>query len=123
MDTRQLAAFCAVVERKSFSQAAARLGSVDILVNNAALSVPYPEEATAGLAAGEPVAEEDDAREDHGWTYTVDEVPREELAEVLLVNAAAPFLLVGRLRAAMARSPFADRFVVNVWGVGYRLLE
>src|SRR2546429_2107999 len=26
MDTRQLAAFCAVVERKSFSQAAARLG-------------------------------------------------------------------------------------------------
>src|SRR3954464_14487278 len=26
MDTRQLSAFCAVVERKSFSQAAARLG-------------------------------------------------------------------------------------------------
>src|SRR4051795_12095267 len=26
MDTRQLGAFCAVVERKSFSQAAARLG-------------------------------------------------------------------------------------------------
>src|SRR5919108_415009 len=26
MDTRQLAAFCAVVERQSFSQAAARLG-------------------------------------------------------------------------------------------------
>src|ERR671929_949814 len=26
MDTRQLAAFCAVVERRSFSQAAARLG-------------------------------------------------------------------------------------------------
>jgi DNA-binding transcriptional LysR family regulator len=26
MDTRQLAAFCAVVERKSFSQAAERLG-------------------------------------------------------------------------------------------------
>src|SRR5215210_4821897 len=26
MDTRQLAAFCAVVDRKSFSQAAARLG-------------------------------------------------------------------------------------------------
>src|SRR5919198_1537403 len=26
MDTRQLAAFCAVVERKSFSQAAVRLG-------------------------------------------------------------------------------------------------
>src|SRR5256885_16887015 len=26
MDTRQLAAFCAVVERESFSQAAARLG-------------------------------------------------------------------------------------------------
>ncbi|MGH3135274.1 MAG: LysR family transcriptional regulator, partial [Gaiellaceae bacterium] len=26
MDTRQLAAFCAVVERRSFSQAAERLG-------------------------------------------------------------------------------------------------
>jgi NAD(P)-dependent dehydrogenase (short-subunit alcohol dehydrogenase family) len=112
VDFRDLAAVEAFA-----AEAAARLGSIDILVNSAALSVPYPDDAIARLAAGEPVDEAEDGREDHGWTYDVDEVPREELTEVLLVNAAAPFLLVGRLRAAMARAPFADRFVVNVSGL------
>src|SRR3954471_11790131 len=40
MDTRQLAAFCAVVERKSFSQAAERLG-----VTQPAASLPIPSRA------------------------------------------------------------------------------
>jgi hypothetical protein len=103
----------AAVERFAASEA---LRPLDILVNNAALSVPYLAETIARLAAGEPDPEDDDPRDHHGWLYTVSEVPAAELMKVLLVNAAAPLLLVGRLRAAMARSPSPSRFVVNVPG-------
>ena len=37
-----------------------------------------------------------------------------ELLEVLLINATAPFLLIGRLKPLLLRSPFPDRYVVNV---------
>jgi NAD(P)-dependent dehydrogenase (short-subunit alcohol dehydrogenase family) len=90
---------------------------LDILVNNAALSVAYPAERVARLAAAEPVAEDDDPRDDHGWLYAVDEVPLAELRAVLRVNAAAPLLLVGRLRPALAASPNPSRFIVNVTGL------
>src|SRR5712692_9109087 len=54
MDTRQLAAFCAVVERKSFSQAAERLGvtqpavSLQIRSLEQRLGRPLLEEVAAG---------------------------------------------------------------------------
>lgn len=112
VDFRDLSA----VERFA-TETSARLGALDILVNSAALSVPYPEETEALLAAGEPVADAPDPREHHAWTYSVDEVPAAELTEVLLVNAAAPFLLVGGLRAALERCPRAHRFIVNVSGL------
>lgn len=104
------------VER--FAAEAAR-EPLDILVNNAALSVAYPAETTARLASGEPADEDedDDERDHHGWLYAVDEIPLAELMSVLQVNAAAPLLLVGRLRAALAASPHAVRFIVNVTGL------
>jgi NAD(P)-dependent dehydrogenase (short-subunit alcohol dehydrogenase family) len=40
--------------------------------------------------------------------------------DTLLVGSAAPFVLLGRLKAAMLASPFVDRYVVNVTGLDGR---
>jgi NAD(P)-dependent dehydrogenase (short-subunit alcohol dehydrogenase family) len=50
----------------------------------------------------------------NSWSQKVHEVDALELLEVQLCNVTAPFVLVSRLRAAMAASPFARRYVVNV---------
>jgi NAD(P)-dependent dehydrogenase (short-subunit alcohol dehydrogenase family) len=64
---------------------------------------------------------------DHNsWTQAVDEVDPVELLEVLLCNTTAPFLLISRLRAALAASPARRTYVVNVsamegsFGRGYK---
>jgi NAD(P)-dependent dehydrogenase (short-subunit alcohol dehydrogenase family) len=60
------------------------------------------------------------------WVQTVDEVDPLELLEVQLCNQTAPFILVSRLRAAMASSPARRTYVVNVsamegqFGRGYK---
>jgi NAD(P)-dependent dehydrogenase (short-subunit alcohol dehydrogenase family) len=50
----------------------------------------------------------------NSWTQLVDEVDPLELLEVQLCNSTAPFLLVSRLRAALAASPARRKYVVNV---------
>jgi len=50
----------------------------------------------------------------NSWTQRVHEVDAMELLEVQLCNQTAPFILVSRLRAAMAASPARRKFVVNV---------
>ena len=50
----------------------------------------------------------------NSWSDFVHEVGALELLEVQLCNVTAPFILVSRLRAAMTRSPFPRRYVVNV---------
>ena len=50
----------------------------------------------------------------NSWTQQVDEVDALELLEVQLCNMTAPFILVSRLRAAMAASPARRKYVVNV---------
>jgi len=54
----------------------------------------------------------------NSWTQTVDEVDPLELLEVQLCNSVAPFLLVSRLRPALAeaarRAPSGRAHVVNV---------
>jgi NAD(P)-dependent dehydrogenase (short-subunit alcohol dehydrogenase family) len=62
---------------------------------------------------GEPL----DRREDSSWTARLGDVGLVESVEVLLVNATAPFLLTGRLKPLFLRSPFPDRYVVNVSGL------
>ena len=59
-----------------------------------------------------------DLQTENSWTQTVDEVDPLELLEVQLCNSVAPFLLVSRLRPAMAAAalaaPSGRSHVVNV---------
>jgi len=48
------------------------------------------------------------------WVATVDAVDPLELLEVQLCNTTAPFILISRLRAALAASPASRKYVVNV---------
>ncbi|MEU9499063.1 SDR family NAD(P)-dependent oxidoreductase [Streptomyces sp. NPDC048196] len=50
----------------------------------------------------------------NSWIQKVDEVDPVELLEVQLCNMTAPFLLVSRLRPALAGSPARRKYVVNV---------
>src|SRR5439155_678765 len=55
-----------------------------------------------------------DRRADNSWSARPDAVATPELLEVHAVNCLAPFLLVTRLEPLLLKSPFADRYVVNV---------
>jgi len=55
-----------------------------------------------------------DLRDLNSWRLTLDQVPTVELLEVQLVNAVAPYVINGRLRALMNRTPERDKHVVNV---------
>ena len=50
----------------------------------------------------------------NSWTQRVDEVDPVELLEVQLCNSTAPFILISRLRPAMAASKARRTYVVNV---------
>lgn len=50
----------------------------------------------------------------NSWIQNVDEVDPVELLEVQLCNSTAPFLLISRLRASMAKSSYRRKYVVNV---------
>jgi NAD(P)-dependent dehydrogenase (short-subunit alcohol dehydrogenase family) len=50
----------------------------------------------------------------NSWVQRVDEVDPVELLEVQLCNSTAPFILISRLRPAMAASPARRKYVVNV---------
>ncbi len=83
------------------------------------------ERLAAGTAidAGGLVPDLDDI---NSWTQRVDQVDPLEMLEVQLANTTAPFLLVSRLRPALAASPAARTYIVNVsamegvFGRGYK---
>jgi NAD(P)-dependent dehydrogenase (short-subunit alcohol dehydrogenase family) len=62
----------------------------------------------------------------NSWTQRVDEVDALEMLEVQLCNVTAPFVLVSRLRPALAASTSRRKYVVNVsamegqFGRGYK---
>ncbi|MBR8743552.1 SDR family oxidoreductase [Nocardiopsis sp. MG754419] len=62
----------------------------------------------------------------NSWTRRAGEIDPVEMLEVQLCNVSAPFLLVDRLRSAMAASPARRTYVVNVsamegvFGRGYK---
>ncbi|MFD6280392.1 SDR family NAD(P)-dependent oxidoreductase [Streptomyces sp. NPDC060209] len=67
-----------------------------------------------------------DLHDTNSWIQTVDEVEPIELLEVQLCNSTAPFILISRLRPAMARAAAGRAYVVNVsamegvFGRGYK---
>jgi NAD(P)-dependent dehydrogenase (short-subunit alcohol dehydrogenase family) len=80
-------------------------------------------EAGTAIDAGGLVPDLDDS---NSWSQKVQEVDPIELLEVQLCNVTAPFILVSRLRAAMAASVARRKYVVNVsamegqFGRGYK---
>ena len=70
-----------------------------------------PAAGSTGIDAGGLVP---DINAANSWTQRVDEVDPLELLEVQLCNTTAPFILISRLRAAMAASPARRKYVVNV---------
>jgi NAD(P)-dependent dehydrogenase (short-subunit alcohol dehydrogenase family) len=67
-----------------------------------------------------------DLHDTNSWIQTVEEVEPIELLEVQLCNSTAPFILISRLRPAMARTGTKRAYVVNVsamegvFGRGYK---
>ena len=55
-----------------------------------------------------------DVVDTNSWIQTVNQVDPIELLEVQLCNMTAPFILIGRLREALASSPARRTYVVNV---------
>ncbi len=55
-----------------------------------------------------------DLRALNSWRLGLEGVDTVELLEVHLVNAFAPFLLNGKLKPLLQRSPFPRRFIINV---------
>jgi NAD(P)-dependent dehydrogenase (short-subunit alcohol dehydrogenase family) len=91
------------------------------LVNSAALSqlALLEEDHARGVhlfPAGQLDADlqQVDLRQRNSWRLALAEVSAVELLEVQLVNAVAPFMLNGRLKALMERSPSRDKHIVNV---------
>lgn len=68
-------------------------------------------EAGTAVDAGGLVPDLDEA---NSWSRRVHEVDPLELLEVQLCNVTAPFVLVSRLRSALAASPARRKYVVNV---------
>ncbi|MBB5873771.1 NAD(P)-dependent dehydrogenase (short-subunit alcohol dehydrogenase family) [Allocatelliglobosispora scoriae] len=80
-------------------------------------------EANTAIDAGGLVP---DLHHTNSWVQHVDEVDAVELLEVQLCNVTAPFVLVSRLRPAMAASSARRKYIVNVsamegqFGRGYK---
>src|SRR4051812_9514201 len=71
-------------------------------------------EKVAALAAIDAGGLVPDLAHTNSWVQTVEEVDPLELLEVQLCNVTAPFILVSRLRPALAASPARRKYVVNV---------
>lgn len=76
-----------------------------------------PEDAVALPGGAAQAGPAPDLRASNSWLLRLGEVATAECLEVLLVNAAAPFVLAGRLRERMARDALADKWIVNVAAV------
>lgn len=59
---------------------------------------------------GQPI----DYREKNSWNSTLAEIDTFELLEVNLINHIAPYLLIKALKPLFLKSPYAQRFIINV---------
>ena len=59
---------------------------------------------------GDPI----DDRTKNSWVSKLDEISISELAEVFVINSVIPFVLNSKLKPLLNKSPFKDRYIVNV---------
>ncbi|KOO33420.1 oxidoreductase [Chrysochromulina tobinii] len=79
--------------------------------------VPQPDEGTASqfpLGVVDVNGQQLDTRTTNSWLLKLHEVSTPEVAEVLAINALAPFILNSRLRGLLEATPDRPAFVVNV---------
>ncbi|MFC6010553.1 SDR family NAD(P)-dependent oxidoreductase [Nocardia lasii] len=101
------------------------LSAVDVAELALVAGSATPDRIAAGVAidAGGLVP---DLAHTNSWVQTVGEVEATELLEVQLCNSVAPFILVSRLRPALAAAAGRRKYVVNVsamegqFGRGYK---
>jgi len=53
----------------------------------------------------------------NSWTFEFDEIPFQEFTEVQIINAWTPYYLCSKLKPLMEKSPFQDKYIVNVTAV------
>ncbi len=53
----------------------------------------------------------------NSWNFEFDEIPFEEFIEVQRINAWVPYILCVKLKPLMLKSPFPDKYIVNVTAV------
>ena len=53
----------------------------------------------------------------NSWNFELDEIPLEEFIEVQIINAWTPYYLCAKLKPMMMKSPFPDKYIVNVTAV------
>ena len=117
--------------------------SLDILINNAAQTIKYPDNLLIGwssnpklIANSTPIFKEVksleyaknektvvrlnrfgqpvDSRDKTSWNSTLEEIELHELIEVNLINQIAPYVLIKELKPLFNQSNFAEKFIVNV---------
>ena len=50
----------------------------------------------------------------NSWNFELDEIPFQEFTEVQIINAWTPYYLCSKLKPMMVKSPFKDKYIVNV---------
>ena len=53
----------------------------------------------------------------NSWNLELDEVSFQEFTEVQIINTWTPFYLCGKLKSLFEKSPFPDRYIINVSSV------
>ena len=53
----------------------------------------------------------------NSWNFEFDEIPFQEFTEVQIINAWTPYYLCSKLKPLMEKSPFPDKYIVNVTAV------
>ena len=53
----------------------------------------------------------------NSWNFEFDEIPFQEFTEVQIINAWTPYYLCAKLKSLMEKSPFPDKYIVNVTAV------
>ena len=53
----------------------------------------------------------------NSWNLEFDEIPLQEFIEVQIINSWTPYYLCTKLKPLMLKSPFPDKYIVNVTAV------